>query len=232
MSEVKKRAEQSREKKAALGPDLNLEEFLRRGGEWAYDPDFRHFDAQERGHLLKAGIELTDADHAGTYLQADTRVVHCQTNQPGLEVLPITEALKRHDWVASHLWRLVQVDADKYTARAELELDNGYFIQALPGAKVAQPVEACLYLRTDRFAQYVHNLVVVEPGAHLHIIRLHRPPRGARRAAHRGLGILRAGRRPPHLHHGAKLGRRHPRAAPHRGGGGRGRHLYFQLPPF
>lgn len=195
MSEVRKRAEQSREKIAPLGPDLNLEDFSRQGGEWAYDPDFRNFDDQERGHLLKAGIELTDADHAGTYLQADTRVVHCQTNQPGLEVLPITEALKRHDWVASHLWRLVQVDADKYTARAELELDNGYFIQALPGAKVAQPVESCLYLRTDRFAQYVHNLVVVEPGAHLHIITGCTAHPGVRAGLHIGVSefYVRAG---------------------------------------
>lgn len=170
MSEIKKRAQLSRDKKAALGPDLDLADFSRQGGEWAYDPDYRQFAPEERGHLLKAGIELTDEDHAGTFLQADTRVVHCQANRPGVEVLPITQALDRHDWVPRHLWRLVQVDADKYTARAELELDNGYFIRALPGVKVAQPVETCLYLRTDRFAQHVHNLVVVEPGAQLHII--------------------------------------------------------------
>ncbi len=62
------------------------------------------------------------------------------------------------------------VDADKYTARAELELDNGYFIRALPGARISQPVETCLYIRTDKLAQHVHNIVVAEPGSHLHII--------------------------------------------------------------
>ncbi len=170
MSEVRERAEKSREKQAALGPDLNLADFSRQGGAWEYDPDYRGFAPEERTHLLKAGIELTDEEHAGTFLQADRAVVHCQTSQPGLEVLPITEAMRLHDWVAEHLWRLVQVDADKYTARAELELDNGYFIRALPGVHVAQPVESCLYLRTDRFAQHVHNLVVVEAGAELHVI--------------------------------------------------------------
>jgi Fe-S cluster assembly scaffold protein SufB len=170
MSEVKERAEKSRDKKAALGPDLNLEEFSRTGGAWEYDPDYGKFSPEERGHLLKAGIELTDQEHAGTFLQADRAVVHCRASQPGVEVLPITEAVKRHDWVPEHLWRLVQVDADKYTARAELELDNGYFIRALPGARVEQPVESCLYLRTDGFAQHVHNLVTVEEDAHLQII--------------------------------------------------------------
>jgi len=170
MSEIRKRAEKSRDKKALLGSDLELADFSRQGGQWRYDPDYGQFSPEERLHLLKAGIELTDVEHAGTFLQADTAVVHCQANQPGVEVLPITEALKSHDWVADLIWRLVAVDADKYTARAELELDNGYFIRVLPGVQVEQPVESCLYLRTDRFAQHVHNLVVVEPGAQLHII--------------------------------------------------------------
>jgi Fe-S cluster assembly scaffold protein SufB len=170
MSEIRERAEKSRDKKAALGSDLELAGFSRQGGQWQYDPDYGQFSPEERRHLLRAGIELTDAEHAGTFLQADTAVVHCQANQPGVEVLSITEALKSHDWVADLIWRLVAVDADKYTARAELELDNGYFIRALPGVKLEQPVESCLYLRTDRFAQHVHNLVVVEPGAQLHII--------------------------------------------------------------
>jgi Fe-S cluster assembly scaffold protein SufB len=170
MSQVKERAELSRHKKAAYGTDLNLEAFSRQGGTWDYDPDYRQFSPEERSRLLTAGIELTDEDHAGTFLQADKAIVHCQTRQPGVEVLPITKAVSQHDWVKDYLWGLVAVDADKYTASAELELDNGYFIRALKGQKIAQPVESCLYLRTDRFAQHVHNLVVVEEGAELHII--------------------------------------------------------------
>ena len=153
-----------------MGRDLNLEAFSRQGGAWEYDPDYRQFSPEERSRLLTAGIELTDEDHAGTFLQADKAIIHCQTRQPGVEVLPITEAVRRHDWANNLLWGLVAVDADKYTAAAELELDNGYFIRALKGAHIAQPVESCLYLRSDRFAQHVHNLVVVEEGASLHII--------------------------------------------------------------
>ncbi|MHB9072151.1 MAG: SufB/SufD family protein [Desulfobaccales bacterium] len=170
MSQIKERAEQSRRKKAAFGTDLNLEDFSRQGGTWDYDPDYRQFSPEERSRLLTTGIELTDEDHAGTFLQADKAIVHCQTRQPGVEVLPITEAVSRHDWVKNLLWGLVAVDADKYTAETELELDNGYFIRALEGQKIVQPVESCLYIRTDRFAQHVHNLVVVEEGAELHII--------------------------------------------------------------
>jgi len=170
MSEVKARAERSAAKRAGLGADLDLESFSRQGGAWDYDPDFRQFTPEERRHLLKAGIELTDEEHAGTFLQADARVIHCRANQEGVEVLPITEALARHEGLGDDLWRLVAVDTDKYTAQAELALDNGYFIRALPGAQVKDPVETCLYLKTDRFSQHVHNVVIVEPEASLHVI--------------------------------------------------------------
>jgi Fe-S cluster assembly scaffold protein SufB len=170
MSEIKARAAKSANKSAALGSDLDLQTFSRQGGTWAYDPEFTQFAPEERRHLLKAGIELTDEEHAGTFLQADARVVHCRANQEGVEVLPITEAIAQHPEFADHLWRLVAVDADKYTANTELELDNGYFIRALPGAQVKAPVESCLYIKTDRFSQHVHNLVIVEPGASLHVI--------------------------------------------------------------
>ncbi len=170
MREIKERAGKSLEKKAALGRDLDLETFSRQGGAWEYDSDYRHFAPEERSHLLKAGIELTDEEHAGTFLQADARVVHCRANQEGVEVLPITEALARHQGLTDHLWRLVSVDADKYTAHTEMALDNGYFIRALPGAQVTAPVETCLYLKTEGFAQHVHNVVIVEPKASLHII--------------------------------------------------------------
>ena len=170
MSEIKSRAARSATKSAALGSDLDLGSFSRQGGAWTYDPDFQRFDPEERSHLLKAGIELTDEEHAGTFLQADARVVHCRANQEGVEVLPIREAMAKHEGLADHLWRLVAVDADKYTASTELELDNGYFIRALPGAQVKAPVESCLYIKTDRFSQHVHNLVIVEEGASLHVI--------------------------------------------------------------
>ena len=71
MSEIKARAEQSTTKSAALGSDLDLQTFSRQGGAWAYDSDFRQFAPEERSHLLKAGIELTDVEHAGTFLQTD-----------------------------------------------------------------------------------------------------------------------------------------------------------------
>ena len=169
-SELKQAAEKSRDKKAAIGQDLDLKQFQRQAEDWSYDEKYQNFDAQEKDHLLRAGIELTDEDHAGTFLQADRSIMHCKTSQPGLEILPIKEALQKYDGLKEYYWQLVSVEADKYTAATELELDNGYFIRALPGAKITQPVEACLYIRTEGMAQHVHNIVIAEPGSQMHII--------------------------------------------------------------
>jgi len=62
------------------------------------------------------------------------------------------------------------VDADKYTAKAQLELHDGYVIRALPGSRVIYPVQACLYLDKENLSQYVHNLIIAEEGSELHVI--------------------------------------------------------------
>ena len=163
-------AARGRDKKAEAGQDVDLNQYSRQGGDWAYDEQYQGFDAAERSHLLKAGIELTDEEHAATFFQADRAVMHCQVSQPGVEVLPITEALARYEWLTDYYWRLVAPDSDKYTAQTALDLDNGYFIRALPGAKIAYPVETCLYIRTEGLAQHVHNIVIAEPESELNVI--------------------------------------------------------------
>jgi Fe-S cluster assembly protein SufB len=84
--------------------------------------------------------------------------------------MSITEALKKYEWLRDYWWQAVKVDADKYTAQAELNLHHGYFIRALPGARVSMPVQACLYLNREMFSQNVHNIILAEEGSELHII--------------------------------------------------------------
>ena len=85
--------------------------------------------------MIQSGIDASENGRSGTYIQMDTAVVHSHAKQEGLEVIPIKEALKKYDWIRDYYWKLVSVDADKYTAAAELHLHDGYVIRALPGAK-------------------------------------------------------------------------------------------------
>jgi Fe-S cluster assembly scaffold protein SufB len=84
-------------------------------------------------------------------------------------VLPIRKALEQ-DWIGDYYWTLVSVDADKYTAAAELGLHDGYVIRALPGSKSVYPIQACMYLDKDGLQQNVHNIIIAEEDSELHII--------------------------------------------------------------
>jgi Fe-S cluster assembly scaffold protein SufB len=120
--------------------------------------------------LLMAGMDVNQEARSGTFFQMDTSVVHCRTTQEGIEVLPIKKALEEQDWLEDYYWKLASVDADKYTAAAELELHDGYVIRALPGSKSVYPVQACMYLDKDGLQQNVHNIIIAEEDSEVHII--------------------------------------------------------------
>lgn len=172
IDELRARATKGRGKKAALGPDINLEEFEKSPVPHQYltDEDLCTLPEDEQQRLVMAGLDLTEKERGGTFFQKDTAVIHCDTKQEGVEVMPIRRALEDHDWIRDYYWKLVQVDMDKYTAAAELDLHNGYVIRALPGSKSIYPIQACLYLDKEGLQQTVHNIIIAEEGSELHII--------------------------------------------------------------
>jgi Fe-S cluster assembly scaffold protein SufB len=125
-------------------------------------------DEQQR--LVMAGLDLTKTGRGGTFFQKDTSVVHCDSHQAGIEVIPIRKALETCDWIKEYYWKLVSVDADKYTAAVELDLHDGYVIRALPGTRSVYPIQACLYIEKEGLQQNVHNIIVAEEDSELHII--------------------------------------------------------------
>ncbi|NSW86604.1 MAG: SufD family Fe-S cluster assembly protein [Syntrophobacteraceae bacterium] len=170
--ELIEKAQKAVQKRAVIGPDVDLGEFDSTPVDHKYlsDEEMRSLPLAERQRLLMAGVDVTESERAGTYFQKDTAVVHCSTRQEGIEVIPIREALEKHDWIRDYYWKLVSVDADKYTAAAEMELHNGYVIRALPGSRSIYPIQACLYLDKHGLQQNVHNIIIAEEGSELHVI--------------------------------------------------------------
>ena len=171
MSEIRKsRAESAKNKKAVFGTDVDLFQYQLPSEDTAEELDLKTLTHEDRKRIIQSGVDLEDEDRSGTFLQADQRIVHCAAKQPGLEVLPMAKALEQHPWLEELYWQAVPVDADKYTAQAELHFQNGYFIRALAGQRVTTPIQACLYMRHDKTAQNVHNIVIAEEGSELNII--------------------------------------------------------------
>ena len=172
LTELKEKATQVKDKKAALGPDIDLSRFEKAPVPHKYlaDEDMCALPAEEQSHLIMAGLDVTEKERGGTFFQKDSSVIHCETKQEGIEVIPIRKALEAHDWVREYYWKLADVETDKYTAAAELDLHDGYVIRALPGSRSVYPIQACLYLDKDGYQQTVHNLIIAEEDSELHII--------------------------------------------------------------
>ncbi len=164
------RAKRARDKKAALGEDVNIEHFETTAEEHETLGSLSELEEDYTEDLLRAGIEPSEKDRSGSFLQRDRSVVFSKVNYPGLEVMSTTDALARYEWLEEYLWQLIPVDTDKYTAEVELAPSHGYFIRAKPGAKVTMPVQSCLFITADKVRQNVHNIVIAEENSELHII--------------------------------------------------------------
>jgi Fe-S cluster assembly scaffold protein SufB len=163
------RAEQARHKKAAFGPDVDLSGYQVLGGR-TDTGEIEALTEVERKKIAGSGVDLDEKDRAGTFFMSDDRVLHCVSKEKGLEVMPMAAALQEYPWLVNYYWQAVPVDADKFTAQAELHFQNGYFIRALPGERVTTPIQACLYLKHESLAQNLHNIVIAEEGSELNVI--------------------------------------------------------------
>jgi hypothetical protein len=168
---LRKKARAAADKRAVFGEDIDLATFTGEAGTPAYQPNPSELPAETKGRMLEAGVMLDDpSQRSATYLQMDNVSIHSSVSGEGVEVMPVSQALKRYDWLSDYWWKTVAVDADKFTAGVELGDFDGYFIRSLPGQKTVLPVQACLYLSKARVAQKVHNIIIAEEGSELHII--------------------------------------------------------------
>jgi len=167
----KDKAKAAAAKPATLGEDIDLNIYTNSAEEQPYQDDPSKFPAQTKEQMLEAGVMLDDvSQRSGTYIQIDNAPVHSSMRQEGVEVMAVSQALEKYDWLADYWWQAVAVDTDKYTANIELSQHDGYFIRTLPGQKTIYPVQACLYLTKARLAQNVHNIIIAEENSELHII--------------------------------------------------------------
>ena len=127
-------------------------------------------DEEEIRKLKETGIQPDESGRTGSFIQTNCSVVQCDCNIPGIELLPVTDALKKYDWLEEYWWKLVPKEKDPFTEETGRHLDNGYFIRAKAGEKVVYPLQTCLYIRNDKVAQRVHNVIIAEEDSELHVI--------------------------------------------------------------
>lgn len=166
----REKVKQAHNKAAIHGPDIDLAAYSTVAEEHFLVVDLGKLPSEIKETAEASGMDFDVEGRSGSFFQMDASVIFASADDTGLEVLSITDALLKYEGLQDYWWRAVSVDADKFTAQAELFLQNGYFIRARKGAKITLPVQACLYLGREMFSQNVHNIILAEEDSELNII--------------------------------------------------------------
>lgn len=150
--------------------DINLEDYKVDAEDHEYVDELSKIESTDTEQLLDVGIDTSESDRSGTFIQKDKSIIHCKTRQDGIELMSISEGLEKYEWLKDYLWKSISPGTDKFTSQVMKKPHEGYFIRSLPGVKVEKPVQSCLYMAKEGFSQNVHNIVIAEEGSELHII--------------------------------------------------------------
>jgi len=93
-AEIVERAQRARGKKAALGDDVEIERYTTETGEHQELRSLDEIGEEYQQDMLRAGIEPTEKDRSGSFLQRDRSVVFSKVKFPGLEIMSTSDALK------------------------------------------------------------------------------------------------------------------------------------------
>ena len=166
---------------------VNLNDYAFTGITRSEIPDLRTLDASDKDRLLHAGVDVDSANSSAVFMHMDQTTVHCESRDPGVEVLDIKQAMAKYDGLPDYAWKLVDKDKDEFTKNVAENTHGGYFIRTRPGAKIERPVQSCLFLKSDGAGQNVHNIIIVEEGSELHILTGCSTAHGSTHAAHLGI---------------------------------------------
>ncbi len=122
--------------------------------------------------LAEVGVFIAENERSGTYILRDFDPICALSQTEGLELLPIAVALEQYDWLReNYYWKAVPADLDEITARCASQPEpQGFFVRVEKGARITLPCQAALYMASADITQTVHNIVLLEEDAELHLI--------------------------------------------------------------
>jgi len=144
---------------------------------------------EERDILHDVGFE-DFSDRAATAIISDGEMRIARSNDPGVEVLPLADALRTYDFVQNLMFGLVDPEENEHIAMvAEHAHDPlGHFIWVKPGARVTLPVQSFTLLETPQGRQFTHDITLIDEGAEVQMISGSAVPRNVHKGRHISIG--------------------------------------------
>ncbi|MBF0413961.1 MAG: SufD family Fe-S cluster assembly protein [Desulfamplus sp.] len=151
--------------------EVNLSEFINLAEDHGYIDNLGAIQQNDVKEFVRVGIDTDESLRSATFIQKDSSIIHCSKSIEGVEIKGIAQALEQYDWLNDYLWKLMSHEKDDITKALNIKPDQGgYFIWIKKGVKAQKPLQTCLHIAKEKFSQKVHNIVVVEEDAELHII--------------------------------------------------------------
>ena len=197
-AEMRKRAEAALEKKAALGEDIDLSKFREGARDIPEVSSLEELPERTREAMLRAGVVPSGEGREGSLVILDNSMVARSVASDAYELMDVRAAMQKHDWLKDYAWKLVQPDADKYTASTYLADAPGYFIRTAR-QHVKMPIRpACSWApRTPPRRCTTSSSWRRAPPSGRHRLRVER---GRRSHPHGDLGVLRQEGRQADVH--------------------------------
>ncbi|WP_026380942.1 SufD family Fe-S cluster assembly protein [Afifella pfennigii] len=140
---------------------------------------------EEKSLLARVGYQGEES-RAGTCVLVDQSVRCASVGDPGVEIMPLREALIQYDWVQDLMFGLVDPGESDHIKQAAEDVHDpvGHFVRVKAGAKVRLPVQTFSLIETPQGRQFLHNITVIEEDAEVDLISGAAVPSGVHSGHH------------------------------------------------
>jgi hypothetical protein len=140
------------------------------------------YPQEDLDKLSSSGMDISEETRSASFLQEDDRLVLSKTLFPEVEILSTDEALKNPAY-REYFGRAFK----KLNKEFPQDTKGGYFIRVKKGSEVKLPIQACLFLKKEKFQQKVHNIIIVEENARVYLITGCSASKSAQESFHLGI---------------------------------------------
>ncbi len=132
-------------------------------------PDIKTLDdipADIRNMLVKMGVPQYEWQKILGLLQVDTSTQMSSFKnyfeEQGVVVMPMSDALKKYDWLRDYAFKLMPYKKNKIAAYHTAYWNGGVFMWIKKGARVTYPLHTYFLITEEALAQADHALIVAE----------------------------------------------------------------------
>lgn len=124
----------------------------------------------ELNTLKSVGANFVEESEFGKFLMYGVDVFILLPKIEGVEIMPLKIALQVYPEIKDkYYFNAIKKEHDEFTKIASEKEQNGFFIRVKENVKV-KSLNAALFMHKEMSTMCIHNIVIVEEGAELHLI--------------------------------------------------------------